>query len=58
MIGAEDLKNCARYAQAAEDDKVDPGSAFGEAMLEYDSYGENDGEYVDCEFRDGNVFPF
>ena len=27
-------------------------------MLENDSNGESDGRYVDCEFGNGNVFPF
>ena len=58
MIGAEDLKDCAHYAQPAEDDEVDPGPAFGQTVSENDGHGENDGGYVDCEFRNGNVFPF
>lgn len=58
MFGAEDLQNCAGYPQPAEDDEVYPGAAFGEAMPEYDGDGEDNGGYIDCEFRNGDVFPF
>ena len=58
MFGAKDLENRAGYPQPGEEDEVQPCPAFFEAMLEDDAEGEDNGGYVDCEFGNGDVFPF